>query len=167
MQAERLVQIGFYIVSHGHVTAKELASYFHVSTRTIYRDTGSICKRNRRRDIPDRRIYHWQVPAVRKGMSARLLGSTLRLLSRKQPVLCSKRGRLILWSSTHLTSGRSSMYHQRTGYLLASSSIIISGGKNMEKWLYVMTIKKGKSYNKVTKAVITRQVADKDNNYLL
>lgn len=26
----------------------------------------------------------------------------------------------------------------------------------MEKWLYVMTIKKGKSYNKVTKAVITR-----------
>ncbi len=37
----------------------------------------------------------------------------------------------------------------------------------MEKWLYVMTIKKGKSYNKVTKAVITRQVADKDNNYLL
>ena len=28
----------------------------------------------------------------------------------------------------------------------------------MEKWLYVMTIKKGKSYNKVTKAVITRHV---------
>ena len=28
----------------------------------------------------------------------------------------------------------------------------------MEKWLYVMTIKKSKSYNKVTKAVITRHV---------
>lgn len=31
-------------------------------------------------------------------------------------------------------------------------------GENMEKWLYVMMIKKGKSYNKVTKAVITRHV---------
>lgn len=38
MQIERLVQMVFYIVSHGHVTAKELASYFQVSTRTIYRD---------------------------------------------------------------------------------------------------------------------------------
>ena len=28
----------------------------------------------------------------------------------------------------------------------------------MEKWFYVMTIIKGKSYNKVTKAVITRHV---------
>ncbi len=28
----------------------------------------------------------------------------------------------------------------------------------MEKWLYVMIIKKKKSYNKVTKAVITRHV---------
>ena len=28
----------------------------------------------------------------------------------------------------------------------------------MEKWLYVMMIKKGKTYNKVTKAVITRHV---------
>ena len=28
----------------------------------------------------------------------------------------------------------------------------------MEKWLYVMTIKKGKTFNKVTKAVITRHV---------
>lgn len=28
----------------------------------------------------------------------------------------------------------------------------------MEKWLYVMTIKKAKTYNKVTKAVITRHV---------
>ncbi|MDE6889979.1 MAG: YciI family protein [Eubacterium sp.] len=28
----------------------------------------------------------------------------------------------------------------------------------MEKWYYVMTIKKGKTYNKVTKAVITRHV---------
>ena len=30
----------------------------------------------------------------------------------------------------------------------------------MEKWLYVMTIKKTKTYNKVTKAVITRHVAN-------
>ena len=28
----------------------------------------------------------------------------------------------------------------------------------MGKWLYVMMIKKGKTYNKVTKAVITRHV---------
>lgn len=28
----------------------------------------------------------------------------------------------------------------------------------MEKWFYVVMIKKGKSYNKVTKAVITRHV---------
>lgn len=28
----------------------------------------------------------------------------------------------------------------------------------MEKWLYIMTIKKGKTFNKVTKAVITRHV---------
>lgn len=28
----------------------------------------------------------------------------------------------------------------------------------MEKWLYVMMIQKGKSFNKVTKAVITRHV---------
>ncbi|MCI8417061.1 MAG: hypothetical protein HFI33_06130 [Lachnospiraceae bacterium] len=33
----------------------------------------------------------------------------------------------------------------------------------MEKWLYVMTIKKGKSYNKVTKAVITRHVENLRN----
>ena len=32
------------------------------------------------------------------------------------------------------------------------------GGENMEKWLYVMMIKKGKIFNKVTKAVITRHV---------
>ncbi len=50
----------------------------------------------------------------------------------------------------------------------------------MEKWLYVMLIKKGKTFNKVTKGVITRhaegfasytlaalQAADKENNYLL
>lgn len=30
-----------------------------------------------------------------------------------------------------------------------------TGGTIMEKWLYVMIIKKGKSYNRVTKAVIT------------
>ena len=33
----------------------------------------------------------------------------------------------------------------------------------MDKWLYVMTIKKGKSYNKVTKAVITRHVENLKN----
>ena len=33
----------------------------------------------------------------------------------------------------------------------------------MEKWLYVMTIKKGKTYNKVTKAVITRHVENLKN----
>ena len=33
----------------------------------------------------------------------------------------------------------------------------------MEKWLYVMTIKKGKTYNKVTKAVITRHVENLRN----
>lgn len=38
MQIERLVQMVFYIVNHGHVTAKELAGFFHVSTRTVYRD---------------------------------------------------------------------------------------------------------------------------------
>lgn len=30
----------------------------------------------------------------------------------------------------------------------------------MEKWLYVMFIEKGKSYNKITKAVIERHVAN-------
>ena len=33
----------------------------------------------------------------------------------------------------------------------------------MEKWLYVMTIKKGKTYNKVTKAVIERHVENLRN----
>ena len=33
----------------------------------------------------------------------------------------------------------------------------------MEKWLYVMIIKKGKSYNKVTKAVIIRHVENLKN----
>lgn len=33
----------------------------------------------------------------------------------------------------------------------------------MEKWLYVMMIKKGKTYNKVTKAVITRHVENLKN----
>lgn len=33
----------------------------------------------------------------------------------------------------------------------------------MEKWLYVMVIKKGKNYNKVTKAVITRHVENLKN----
>ena len=33
-----------------------------------------------------------------------------------------------------------------------------NGGNGMEKWLYVMIMKKGKTFNKVTKAVITRHV---------
>lgn len=42
MQIERLVQMVFYIVNHGHVTAKELSHYFQVSTRTIYRDINAL-----------------------------------------------------------------------------------------------------------------------------
>lgn len=42
MQIERLVQMVFYIVNHGHVTAKELSDFFHVSTRTIYRDINTL-----------------------------------------------------------------------------------------------------------------------------
>lgn len=32
----------FYIVSHKQVTARELADYFEVSTRTIYRDMNTL-----------------------------------------------------------------------------------------------------------------------------
>ena len=42
MQIDRLVQMVFYIVNHGHVTARELSDYFHVSTRTIYRDINTL-----------------------------------------------------------------------------------------------------------------------------
>lgn len=42
MQIERLVQMVFYIVNHGHVTAKELSAFFNVSTRTIYRDINTL-----------------------------------------------------------------------------------------------------------------------------
>ncbi|MDT2658382.1 YafY family protein [Enterococcus hulanensis] len=42
MQIERLVRMIFYIVSHKQVTAKELAEYFNVSTRTIYRDITTL-----------------------------------------------------------------------------------------------------------------------------
>ncbi|MDE6915944.1 MAG: YafY family transcriptional regulator [Lachnospiraceae bacterium] len=42
MQIERLVQMVFYIVNHGHVTAKELSDFFQVSTRTIYRDINTL-----------------------------------------------------------------------------------------------------------------------------
>lgn len=42
MQVERLVQMVFYIVNHGHVTAKELSDFFNVSTRTIYRDINTL-----------------------------------------------------------------------------------------------------------------------------
>ena len=37
------------------------------------------------------------------------------------------------------------------------------GGKKKKKWLYVMMIKKGKTFNKVTKAVITRHVENLRN----
>ncbi len=42
MQIERLVQMVFYIINHGHVTAKELSDFFNVSTRTIYRDINTL-----------------------------------------------------------------------------------------------------------------------------
>lgn len=42
MQIERLVQMIFYIISRKKVTAKELAEYFGVSTRTIYRDITTL-----------------------------------------------------------------------------------------------------------------------------
>lgn len=42
MQIERLVQMIFYIVRHGRVTAKELAGFFNVSTRTVYRDINTL-----------------------------------------------------------------------------------------------------------------------------
>ena len=42
MQMERLVQMVFYIASHGHVTAKQLADAFQVSTRTVYRDINTL-----------------------------------------------------------------------------------------------------------------------------
>ncbi|WP_133968184.1 helix-turn-helix transcriptional regulator [Eubacterium limosum] len=42
MQIERLVQMVFHIVNREHITAKELADYFNVSTRTIYRDINTL-----------------------------------------------------------------------------------------------------------------------------
>lgn len=42
MQIERLVQMVFYIINRGHVTAKELSGFFNVSTRTIYRDINTL-----------------------------------------------------------------------------------------------------------------------------
>lgn len=42
MQIDRLVQMVFHIVSREHITAKELADYFNVSTRTIYRDINTL-----------------------------------------------------------------------------------------------------------------------------
>ena len=35
---------------------------------------------------------------------------------------------------------------------------LMKGFENMEKWLYVMFIERGKSYNKITKEVVTRHV---------
>ncbi len=42
MQVERLVKMIFYIVNHEKVTAHELAEYYAVSTRTIYRDIDTL-----------------------------------------------------------------------------------------------------------------------------
>ena len=42
MQIERLIQMIFYLIHHGHSTAKQLANYFGVSTRTIYRDINTL-----------------------------------------------------------------------------------------------------------------------------
>lgn len=42
MQIERLLQMVFYIMNREQVTAKELANYFKVSTRTIYRDIDTL-----------------------------------------------------------------------------------------------------------------------------
>ena len=42
MQIERLIQMVFYIVSHGHVTARELAGVFGVYTKTVYRDMNTL-----------------------------------------------------------------------------------------------------------------------------
>lgn len=42
MQIERLVQMVFYIAGREHITAKELAAHFRVSTRTIYRDLNTL-----------------------------------------------------------------------------------------------------------------------------
>ena len=38
MAVSRLFEILYYLVDHKQTTAKELAEYFEVSVRTIYRD---------------------------------------------------------------------------------------------------------------------------------
>ncbi len=42
MQIERLVNMVFYLISRQQATARELADYFHVSTRTVYRDINTL-----------------------------------------------------------------------------------------------------------------------------
>lgn len=42
MQIERLIQMIFYMIDSEHATAQELADYFGVSTRTIYRDINTL-----------------------------------------------------------------------------------------------------------------------------
>lgn len=42
MQIERLLRMVFFIINREQVTAKELADYFNVSTRTIYRDIDTL-----------------------------------------------------------------------------------------------------------------------------
>ena len=42
MQIERLINMVFYLIHGRQVTARELADYFHVSTRTIYRDINTL-----------------------------------------------------------------------------------------------------------------------------
>ena len=43
MKLERLYAITIYLLNHGRTSAKELADYFEVSTRTIQRDMDSLC----------------------------------------------------------------------------------------------------------------------------
>ncbi len=43
MKLERLYAITVYLLNHGRTSAKELAKYFEVSTRTIQRDIDSLC----------------------------------------------------------------------------------------------------------------------------
>lgn len=42
MQIDRLIQIVFLLLSHEHMTARQLAAELYVSTRTIYRDINTL-----------------------------------------------------------------------------------------------------------------------------
>lgn len=43
MKSERLYAITVFLMNHGRTSAKELASRFEVSVRTIQRDIDSLC----------------------------------------------------------------------------------------------------------------------------